>query len=39
MDELKPIAPGAIAIDENWERALSDALAQVAQAAPQRTVT
>ena len=34
MDELKPIAIGAIAIDENWEIALDDALAQVAQAAP-----
>lgn len=34
MDELKPIAIGAIAIDENWEIALNDALAQVAQAAP-----
>jgi small ligand-binding sensory domain FIST len=34
MDELKPIAIGAIAIDENWEIALGDALAQVAQAAP-----
>ena len=34
MDELKPIATGAIAIDESWEIALHDVLAQVAQGTP-----
>ncbi|MBV9259024.1 MAG: hypothetical protein JO215_13505, partial [Ktedonobacteraceae bacterium] len=34
MNELKPIASGAIAIDEHWDIALKDALAQVAQGAP-----
>jgi len=30
-DELKPIAAGAIAVDENWENALNEALIQIAQ--------
>ncbi len=34
MDELKPIATGAIAIDESWEIALRDVLTQVAQGTP-----
>jgi small ligand-binding sensory domain FIST len=34
MDELKPIAKGAIAVDENWEIALQEVLAQLEQSAP-----
>ncbi len=34
MDEFKPIATGAIAIDEKWETALRDVLTQAAQGAP-----
>jgi len=34
MDELKPIATGAIAVDENWEIALQEVLAQLEQSAP-----
>jgi small ligand-binding sensory domain FIST len=35
MDERKPIAAGAIAVDENWEIALQEVLEQLAHSAPE----